>query len=95
MTAIEPIPPQHVFTEVRLAVEGVLIEARIAKQAFRSVKWSSLRCRELLWCTDGDGDTHWSAVVEGAAPKQSKFVAWLHNRLSVIGYPNVRIQTQW
>ena len=59
------------------------------------VNWADLRCVQAAWVVTDEGESYAEVTIEEAAPECPQFQAAVARELEKLGWPGVRVVTEW
>ena len=71
------------------------IEAVRKEDIPEAVDWANLRCVNAQWIVDDEGNKHAAVVVDEASPEAGLLQAAIRAELERLGWPDVRVVTEW
>lgn len=81
---------------LRLAADDAIgIVGVLSANPGGAVNWGDLSCRQAAWVVTDDDEAYAEVLIEEAAPDASELQEAVARELAVLGWPDVRVVTEW
>ena len=60
-----------------------------------AINWGDLSCTEAAWCQTDSGLSYVRVMIEECSPTCMKLPELVTTQLAELGFPDVRVETQW